>query len=203
MWGDDMNKHLKSKLVIIASSTGGPKALHQVIPKLDKNLDSPVVVVQHMPKGFTASLSQRLDELSEINVKEAKDGEVLQKGNVYIARGGLHMRIVRNNQGQLQIEETEDPPVNGLRPCANITFDSILTCPIDFIVCAVLTGMGTDGCAGIEHLKEKHNIFTIAQNRETCVVYGMPKAVVEHELADAVLPLEEIGKTINIKTGVR
>ena len=203
MWGDDMNKHVKNKLVIIASSTGGPKALHQVIPILDKNLDAPVVVVQHMPKGFTASLSQRLDELSEISVKEAKDGAILKKGHVYIARGGLHMRIVMNKQGVLQIEETEDAPVNGLRPCANVTFESILSCPFDFIVCAVLTGMGTDGCTGIEHLKEKHNIFTIAQNRETCVVYGMPKAVVEHELADVVLPLEEIGKIINIKTGVR
>ncbi|MCM1178726.1 MAG: CheB methylesterase domain-containing protein [Clostridium sp.] len=197
-----MRNYTGNKLVIIASSTGGPKALHQVIPKLDKNLDAPVVVVQHMPKGFTESLSQRLDELSEISVREASDGEILQKGNVYIARGGLHMRITENQQGSLQIHETEEPPVNGLRPCANITFDSILSCPLDAIVCAVLTGMGADGCTGIEHLKKKHNIFTIAQNRETCVVYGMPKAVVEHDLADLVLPLDEIGETINIKTGV-
>ncbi len=197
-----MKNHAGNKLVVIASSTGGPKALHQVIPKLDKKLDAPVVVVQHMPKGFTASLSQRLDELSEVAVCEASDGMTLEKGHVYIARGGLHMRIVKNTQGMLQIKETEEPPVNGLRPCANITFDSILSCPLDSIVCAVLTGMGADGCTGIGHLKKKHNIFTIAQNRETCVVYGMPKAIVDHDLADVVLPLEEIGKTINIKTGV-
>lgn len=203
LWGDDMKNRAENKLVIIASSTGGPKALHQVIPKLDKKIDAPVVVVQHMPKGFTASLSQRLDELSEVHVTEASDGMVLEKGHVYIAKGGFHMRVVRDMHGMLQIKETEEPPVSGLRPCANITFDSILTCPLDFIVCAVLTGMGADGCAGIEHLKKKHNIFTIAQNRETCVVYGMPKAIVDHNLADVVLPLEEIGKTINIKTGVR
>lgn len=198
-----MKNQGRRKLVVIASSTGGPKALHQVIPKLDKNLDAPVVVVQHMPKGFTASLSQRLDELSEISVSESVDGQILEKGHVYIARGGLHMRIVEDRQGRMQIKETEEPPVGGLRPCANITFESILSCSVDMIVCAVLTGMGMDGCTGIEHLKRKHNIFTIAQNRETCVVYGMPRAVVEHELADMILPLEEIGKTINIKTGVR
>ena len=194
---------MNNKLVIIGSSTGGPQALHQVISTLDKNLDAPVVVVQHMPKGFTASLSKRLNELSEISVHEAADGQIIRKGNVYIARGGVHLRLTKNKKGEIQIKESEDPPVGGLRPCANITFDSILSLSIDSIVCAVLTGMGADGCAGIEHLKEQYNIFTIAQNRETCVVYGMPKAVVEHGLADAVLPLEEIGKTINIKTGVR
>lgn len=198
-----MDKVSKIKLVFIASSTGGPKALHQVIPKLDKNLDAPVVVVQHMPKGFTESLSQRLNELSEITVSEAADGVILEKGHVYIARGGLHMRLIKNKQGQIQIEETEDAPVNGLRPCANITLDSILSIPLQSVVCAVLTGMGADGCTGIEQLKAKHNVFTIAQNRETCVVYGMPKAIVEHELADLVLPLEDIGETINRKTGVR
>lgn len=198
-----MNSDMNNKLVIIASSTGGPKALHQVISMLDKNLDAPVVVVQHMPKGFTTSLSQRLNELSEISVNEAEDGQIIRKGNVYIARGGLHMRLIKNKKGEIQIKESEDAPVGGLRPCANITFDSILSFSLDSIVCAVLTGMGADGCAGIEHLKEKHNIFTIAQNRETCVVYGMPKAVVEHGLADVVLPLGEIGKTINMKTGVR
>jgi two-component system chemotaxis response regulator CheB len=192
-----------NKLVIIASSTGGPKALHQVIPKLDKNLDAPVVVVQHMPKGFTASLAQRLDELSEVVVSEAVAGATLEKGHVYIARGGLHMHLCRNKLGMLEIQETEDPPVNGLRPCANVTFESILDCSPGSIVCAVLTGMGADGCKGVQSLKKKYEVYTIAQSRETCVVYGMPKAIVENGLADIVLPLDEIGKEINNKTGVR
>jgi two-component system chemotaxis response regulator CheB len=203
MRGDDMAKHVRNKLVVIASSTGGPKALHQVIPKLDKNLDAPVVVVQHMPKGFTASLAQRLDELSEVTVSEAIAGERLEKGHVYIARGGLHLRICKNSQGMLEIQETEEPPVGGLRPCANLTFESIQACSLDYIVCAVLTGMGADGCKGVQILKKKHDVYTIAQSRETCVVYGMPKAIVENNLADIVLPLDEIGKEINNKTGVR
>lgn len=190
------------KLVIIASSTGGPKALHEVIPKLSKRLDAPVVIVQHMPKGFTATLADRLNDTSEITVTEAVEGEVLEKGHVYLAKGGTHLVLARDKDGKIKMHEDYSEPVNGLRPCADITFSSLAALKVDKVICAVLTGMGSDGCEGICKLREQQKIYTIAQHRDSCVVYGMPKAIVEHGIADVVLPLDEIGTEIIKKVGV-
>lgn len=192
-----------NKLIMIASSTGGPKALHTLIPMLDKNLDAPVVIVQHMPQGFTASLASRLNECSEITVTEAKHGEYLQNGHVYLAKGGKHLEVRQNDRGLLYLQENEDEPINGLRPCADITLQSLKQIKIDSILCVVLTGMGADGYLGIKELKKIHNVFAIAQTKESCVVYGMPKAIVEHGLADKVLPLERISNEINKIAGVQ
>lgn len=190
------------KLVIIASSTGGPKALHRVIPKLSMRLDAPVVVVQHMPKGFTETLAKRLDETSAIKVTEAVNGEVLEKGHVYLAKGGTHLTLTRNHLGEIVVCEDNSEPVNGLRPCADVTFANIASLQLEQTVCAVLTGMGSDGYEGIKKLRMKQKAYTIAQHKDTCVVYGMPKAIVEHNLADKVLPLEDIGTKITEKVGV-
>lgn len=191
------------KLVVIASSTGGPKALHKLIPMLDKDLDAPVVIVQHMPKGFTATLAGRLNDTSDIPVSEVVDGEALKKGHVYLARGGIHLELAEDRHGRLIFKENDLEPVNGLKPCANITFESLTSICIDSVICVVLTGMGADGYAGIKKLGNRQNIYTIAQNKETCVVYGMPKAIVENGIADIVLPLEDIGREIIKKAGVR
>ncbi|MBR1865884.1 MAG: chemotaxis protein CheB [Lachnospiraceae bacterium] len=191
------------KLVVIAISTGGPKALHKLIPMLDKNLDAPIVIVQHMPKGFTASLAERLDETSEIAVSEVKDGEVLQKSHVYLAKGGKHLELAEDKMGRLIFKENDRPPINGLRPCANITFKSLKDITTDFILCVVLTGMGADGYEGIKELIGKQNIYTIAQDKETSVIYGMPKVIVDHGMADEVLPLDKISEGIRKKVGVR
>ena len=191
-----------SKLVMIASSTGGPKALQSVIPYISKNIPAPVVIVQHMPKGFTATLANRLNELSEIKVSEVVNYEYLENGHVYLAAGGKHLEIEQDRRGHLQFKENTSDPVGGLRPCANVTLKSIVPATLDFILCVVLTGMGADGYLGISELKENHNIYTIAQSKETCVVYGMPRAIVEHGIADAVIPLENIGREINKKMGV-
>lgn len=191
------------KLVVIAISTGGPKALHKLIPMLDKNLDAPIVIVQHMPKGFTASLAERLNETSEIAVSEVKDGELLQKSHVYLAKGGKHLELVEDKTGRLMFKENDNPPINGLRPCANITFKSLKNITADFILCVVLTGMGADGYEGIKELIGKQNIYTIAQDKETSVIYGMPKVIVDHGMADEVLPLDKISEGIRRKVGVR
>lgn len=191
-----------SKLVMIASSTGGPKALQSVIPYISKNITAPVVIVQHMPKGFTATLAARLNDISEIAVSEVVDGEYLKNGHVYLAAGGKHLEILQDHKGQLHFKENLSEPVGGLRSCANVTLHSLVPASIDFIVCAVLTGMGADGCMGVIELKKKHNIYTIAQSKETCVVYGMPRAIVDHGIADAILPLEKIGNEINKIMGV-
>lgn len=197
-----MADNIMDKLVVIASSTGGPNALHLIIPMLAKGLDAPVVVVQHMPKGFTATLAERLDETSKVTVKEAVHGDVLKKGHVYIARGGKHLQFSVDRQQRLIFHENEDDPILGLRPCADITFESLCSIPIGYTVCVVLTGMGSDGYKGIKKLREKQNVYTIAQDRETSVVYGMPKAIVDHGIADAVLPLEKIPTEIMKKVGV-
>ena len=190
------------KLVLIASSTGGPKALQRVIPFLNKNLDAPVIIVQHMPKGFTASLAERLNDMSDIKVTEAVDGEILEKGHVYIAKGGKHLKLKKDSKHRLLFCEDNSDPVNGLKPCANITFASAVSLDVPDVTCVVLTGMGSDGYEGIKQLKEHQKIYTIAQNQETCIVYGMPKAIVEHGIADDVLSLDEIGKEITRKVGV-
>lgn len=190
------------KLVALACSTGGPKALHQVIPKLPKNMDAPMVIVQHMPKGFTNSLAMRLNEMSQVEVKEAVNGDVLKKGCVYIAKGGMQMRV-ENDKGKKILRLTDEPARNGLRPCADIMYESLVGSDYQEIVCVVLTGMGGDGTAGIKQLNEKNNIYSITQTAETCTVYGMPKVFYESGLADEVVPLSKIADAIGKRVGVQ
>lgn len=191
------------KIVAIACSTGGPKALQSVIPMLPANLNAPVVLVQHMPAGFTKTMADRLDEFSKIQVKEAEDGEVLEKGRVYIAPGGKHMEVKKCADGSHKIRLNEMPPIGGLRPCANVTYDSLKDSGYDQIVCVVLTGMGADGTSGIKALANRKPVYVISQNAQTCVVYGMPKAIVEAGLVDEVVPLTEVAQTITKNVGVQ
>ena len=184
------------KLVALACSTGGPKALQQVIPKLPANLDAPVIMVQHMPAGFTASLASRLNDLSKVHVKEAADGEIIQKGTVYIAPGGTQMRLVKKGREYAIAIFPDEPARTGLKPCADIMYESLLTSDFDDITCVVLTGMGGDGTAGIKQLNDKRNIYVIGQNAETCTVYGMPKVVYEAGRTDVVKPLGMIAEEI-------
>ncbi|MBQ1682251.1 MULTISPECIES: chemotaxis-specific protein-glutamate methyltransferase CheB [Agathobacter] len=192
----------KNKLVALACSTGGPKALQDVIPNLDANMDAPVVLVQHMPKGFTKSMADRLNEISKVHVKEAEDGEKLQKGWVYVAPGGKHIEVVKAPDGSHKIQFNDMPAIGGLKPCANIMYDSLSKTGYDEIVCVVLTGMGADGTNGILSLVQHKPIHVIAQNEETCVVYGMPKAIADSGVVDDVVPLKEVAKTIIKSVGV-
>ena len=193
----------KNKLVALACSTGGPKALQSVIPYLPKNLDAPMVLVQHMPAGFTKSMADRLNEVSEIAVKEAEDGDKLEKGHIYVAPGGRHMEVVKCPDGSHKIALNDMPAIGGLRPCANITYDSLSKSGFDEIVCVVLTGMGADGTNGILSLGHHKPIHVISQNAETCVVYGMPKAIEESGVVDEVVPLEKVAETITKNVGVK
>ena len=190
------------KLVAIASSTGGPKALQAVIPNLPKNLDAPVLIVQHMPKGFTATLAERLNALSQMTVKEAEEGDVLKPGNVYLSQGGKHMNVVQSTLGVYSIHYSDEPSREGVKPCANYMYESLVNSTYDEIVCVVMTGMGADGTVGIRNLEEKKKVHVIAQNQETCVVYGMPKSVVNAGLSDISVPLDEIAQEIIINVGV-
>lgn len=192
-----------NKIVALACSTGGPKALQSVIPYLPKNLDAPMVLVQHMPAGFTKSMADRLNEVSPIKVKEAEEGDILEKGKVYIAPGGKHMEVKKCPDGRHKIQLNEMPPIGGLRPCANITYDSLRGCGYDEVVCVVLTGMGADGTNGILSLAKSKPVYVIAQDAATCVVYGMPKAIAETGIVNEVVPLTEIAQRITKNVGVQ
>ncbi len=198
-----VNVNASGKLVALACSTGGPKALQQVIPKLPENLDAAVVLVQHMPVGFTASLSARLDEMSEIRVREAQDGEVLQKGTVYIAKGGSQMRVIEKNRHEFVLSVREEGARNGLKPCADILYESLRESSFEDITCVIMTGMGADGTKGILQLKETNKIYVIAQNAESSTVYGMPKAIAESGAADEIKDLDLIADAIIKHVGVR
>ncbi|MCR5665765.1 MAG: chemotaxis-specific protein-glutamate methyltransferase CheB [Eubacterium sp.] len=191
------------KCIAIASSTGGPKALQSVIPFIAENIDAPLLLVQHMPAGFTKSMADRLNEISNIEVAEAKDGDKLEKGKLLVAPGGFHFEVVPCPDGSHKIHLDKSPAVGGLRPYANLMYESLKQSKFDEITCVVLTGMGADGTEGIVSLKKKKKLHIISQNEETCVVYGMPKSIAETGLVDEVVPLTEVASSINKKVGIR
>lgn len=190
------------RIVAIASSTGGPKALQQIIPLLPASLQVPVLIVQHMPAGFTKSFAERLDSTSVLSVKEADEGDVLEEGCVYLSCGGRHMNVVERG-GRHSIHYTDEPTREGVRPCANYMYESLGKCKYDDVICVVLTGMGSDGTKGIANLKETKKTHVIAQEKSTCAVYGMPRSVVEAGLADQIIGIEQIAQEIILNVGVK
>ena len=181
------------KLVAIGTSTGGPQALQQVITRLPGNLPCGVVVVQHMPAGFTKALADRLDTISQVSVKEAEDGDIIQPGHVYIAPGSQHLRVKEEGSSR-KIVLGQDPPVGNHRPAVNVMYDSVAGIGKN-LVAVIMTGMGCDGCEGMKKIKAAGG-YSIAQDEPTCVVYGMPKAVVDAGLADEIKPVENIAQAI-------
>lgn len=184
------------KLVVIACSTGGPKALQKVIPYLPKELDSSVLIVQHMPSGFTKSLADRLNDMSELEVVEASEGQVIERGHAYLAKGGFQLRLKHKRGGKYILSLSEESAKNGLRPCADVLFESLVKLDIKKIICVVLTGMGDDSLIGISKLHEKKDIYVITQDKETSTVYGMPKAINEAGYSDEVVPLHKVAEVI-------
>jgi len=184
-----------NKLVLIGTSTGGPKALHQVVPELPGNLDAAVLIVQHMPPGFTRSLAERLDSLSQIRVKEAEHGETIVPGCAYIAPGDFHLTVCTPAPKTLQVSLNKSEPRGGLRPAADVMFDSAAQQFWSHIVCVIMTGMGRDGSEGLLAIKRRGGKI-IAEHQSTSIVYGMPKAAFETGQVDLVVPLPEISKAI-------
>lgn len=179
------------KLVVIGSSTGGPNALQQVVPRLPADLQAGVLIVQHMPAGFTNSLAIRLNDISGLPVKEAAEGDAVRTGHVYIAPGGHHMAL----DNKLTIRLNDGPPVHSVRPAVDVTMESVIENFKGTVIGVILTGMGYDGAKGMAAIKRVGG-KTIAQNEATCVVYGMPRVVVESGKADKVLPITEIAQGI-------
>jgi two-component system chemotaxis response regulator CheB len=154
-----------------------------------------------MPVGFTKSLADRLNATSEVEVTEAKEGDILEKGHVYIARAGMHMKC-EEYHGKTRIVYTDEPSREGVKPCANYMYESLIDSGYDSIVCVVLTGMGRDGTEGIKNLTAGRKAFIIAEDAKDCVVNGMPGSIVATGLVDEVTGLEKIAAEILTKVGV-
>lgn len=177
-------------VVAIGSSTGGPNALAQIIPDLPADLDVPVLIVQHMPAVFTRLLAERLDRTSKLKVQEAFDGAVLRPGEVWIAPGGYHMTVQRRGTEQ-QLSVNQQPPENSCRPSVDVMLRSVAEVYGGRSLTVILTGMGKDGTKGCMAIK-KSGGTVIAQEEQSSVVFGMPRAVAEAGLADQVVPLDEM-----------
>ncbi|MDI1471798.1 MAG: chemotaxis response regulator protein-glutamate methylesterase [Thermodesulfovibrio sp.] len=186
----------KVGIVSIGTSTGGPKALQEIIPKLPKDFPVPIVIAQHMPPNFTKPFAERLDQLSQLSVKEAEEGEAIKPGIVYVAPGRGHMRLKRRGIETL-VTISEDKEEFIYRPSVDALMLSVADCFPGRSLGVILTGMGNDGAKGCKKIKESGG-RVFAQNEESCVVYGMPRAVIEAGIADKVVSLEEMaGEIIN------
>ena len=189
----------KSEIIGIGISTGGPNALTQMIPLLPADLKAPVLIVQHMPPMFTASLANSLNNKSKLEVKEAENGDTIEPGKILIAPGGKQMKIIAGADGLTRkIKITDDPPENSCKPSVDYLFRSIAQHYVGRSTGVIMTGMGSDGSKGLAQMKNNGSIV-IAQSEETCTVYGMPKEPVESGIVDIVAPLEEIAREI-VKT---
>lgn len=188
--------------ILIGSSTGGPSSLEQVIPRLSGDLPAPVFVVQHMPEGnFCRQLAERLNSLSELEIKEAVNNEKVRAGVAYIAPGGYHM-TVRKALDVIRIKLVKGKPVHAVMPAVDVTAESLLGVYGKNIVASILTGMGSDGASGFKDIRDAGG-STIACSEDTCVIFGMPKAAIEAGAIDVVKPIfeipEEIVKRLEVK----
>ncbi|MCB1220412.1 MAG: chemotaxis response regulator protein-glutamate methylesterase [Planctomycetales bacterium] len=179
------------KLVAIASSTGGPKALSQFLPGIPADIGAAMLVVQHMPAKFTALLAERLNSICSIKVKEAEEGDRLTPGLCLIAPGGRHLEFNRDGVAVLN----DSPAIGGLRPCADLTFRTLAQNVGKRAVGVVLTGMGKDGTEGCNALK-KNGCRILAESKETALIYGMPRSVIESRIADAAYPINELPQAV-------
>lgn len=182
------------KVCGIGVSTGGPQTLLKILPKLPPNFPAPILIVQHMPPLFTKQLAERLNSLSRLRVKEAEEGEFVKDGVVYIAPGDYHMKIKKENS-LIKIKLHQGPPRNFCRPSVDELFESLAEVYNGKTLALILTGMGNDGKEGAKKIKEKGGVV-LAQDAESSVVFGMPKAVIEEGLADEVINLSRISERL-------
>lgn len=189
----------KAEIITIGISTGGPNALTQMLPQLPGDLGVPIVIVQHMPPVFTKSLATSLNSKCALTVKEAVDREPLKNNTVYIAPGGKQMKLVASTDGtNRQIKITNDPPENSCKPSVDYLFRSVGDYYVGRSTAVIMTGMGSDGTKGL-HILEQKGATIIAQDAESCVVFGMPKAPIESGIVDVIAPLSKIAAEI-VKT---
>jgi two-component system chemotaxis response regulator CheB len=187
------DRNIRHEILSIGASTGGPPALQRILSSLPKDFPVPVVIAQHMPKIFTQSFAQRLNALSQLEVKEAEDKEVLKAGVALVAPGDTHIGLRRRGRDVVVEFMSGDRFI--YRPSVDLLMSTTAETYESLSIGVILTGMGSDGLAGMKEMKSKKG-YVIAQNEETCVVYGMPRAVVNANITDAVLPLDRIPEEI-------
>lgn len=185
----------KIEVIAIGISTGGPNALREMFKDLDKDIKQPILVVQHMPAGFTNEFAQSLDNICPLEVTEAKDGEPLMGGHIYIAPGGKHIMVEHRAISNV-IRTTEEPPRNGHRPSADVLFESIAKVYENRSLGVIMTGMGRDGAAEITEMRKK-GAWTLGQDEKSCIVYGMPKVAWEMGGVQKQIPLDNLAMQIN------
>jgi two-component system chemotaxis response regulator CheB len=186
-----------ARAVLVATSTGGPRALASLLPKLPARLGLGTMIVQHMPAGFTESLANRLDQRSSLHVREAVGGERLEPGTALLAPGGKHLRL--DGEGVTRL--SEEPAVGGLRPRADLLIEDAAQVYRDRLVLVVLTGMGNDGLRGAQAVRRNGGRI-LAESEESCTIYGMPRAIVDGGLADDVLTLDRLAGVIAAEAGL-
>ena len=181
-------------MLAIGASTGGPRALGKLLSRLPADLPASVLIVQHMPAGFTGSFAQRLDQRSPLHVEEARDGQAVTIGSAYVAPGGIHM-VVTGEHGRPTIRLQDTPPVNCVRPSADVLMGSVARLNGACSMGVLLTGMGSDGAEGLAQIKAAGGL-TLAQDRESSIIFGMPRAAIERGVVDGVLSLSKIPRAI-------
>ena len=187
-------------LVIIGCSTGGPKVLQEILPQVPNSLRAAILIIQHMPQFFTKPFSERLDQLCDLHVSEAIDGDALEEGGVVVAPGGQHLRVEQGPTGHVRVRISDDPSYLPYRPSVDVAMESAAPIYGMHLLGVVLTGMGNDGMMGTHAIKASGG-RTLVQDEATSVVYGMPKAVVDAGYADTVVPLSHIAQTLTTVVG--
>lgn len=182
-------------IIVIGISTGGPNALRKILPDLDKNLPLPILIVQHMPAGFTAEFARSLDKICPLDVKEATEGDVIRKGRIFIAPGGKHLLIDKKPLSNI-IKLSQTEAVNGHRPSADVLFASAAEAYNGNCIAVIMTGMGKDGVKEIGTIYQKGGI-TVAQDEDSCIVPGMPKGAINNGVIDHIVPLTKMADKIN------
>jgi two-component system, chemotaxis family, protein-glutamate methylesterase/glutaminase len=187
-------KQRATRVVAIGISTGGPQALQFLLPQLPADFPAALLIVQHMPEGFTEMFARRLDEICSIRVKEAQSGDLLLAGRALIAPGNRHLKVKRLPAEHVAVL-SDEPKMNGHRPSADALFQSVAQEFADKSIAVLMTGMGDDGARGLGMIKVAGGL-TIAQSENSCVVYGMPKAAIERGFAVRVVPLDALANTL-------
>lgn len=188
-------------IIAIGTSTGGPRALQSVVPQIPGDVEGAVLIVQHMPVGFTKSLADRLNSMSEIEIKEAEHGDILKPGCGYLAPGGYQMEVKKRGSDFI-IQLDDSKVVSGHRPSVDAMLYSIVKENIRNTIGVIMTGMGADGADGLGKLKDNGKVKIIAQDEDSCVVYGMPGSAVKNNAVDVIVPLDNITKEIMKAMGV-
>ena len=181
--------------IVIGSSTGGPRSLMSILPKIPSDFSIPIFIVQHMDATYIASLSEYLQEISQVKIKEAESGEIVHGGMVYVAPGEFNMKLSKNQQGEYCIELTEGRLVDIKKPSIDVFFKSVADIMQEDVISVILGGMGRDGLEGVRALKRK-KCLSIVQNKETSIVYDVPAKIIEAGLADEIISDVTIGERI-------